>query len=88
MDVFFYGAGKIGLQAINVFKQYSGGDLFFRGYIETKKTVRQKNGYKIWDMNEISRDAIVVITIAKKKLINYKVNNFVFYMNNFNNFFI
>ena len=30
----------------------------------------------------------VVITIAKKKLINYKVNNFVFYMNNFNNFFI
>lgn len=69
MDVFFYGAGKIGLQAINVFKQYSGGDLFFRGYIETKKTVEQKNGYEIWDMNEVSRDAIVVITIANVNIV-------------------
>lgn len=62
-EFYFYGAGYLGQQALYEFKSYNQSDLSCVGFVDQHKT-GFLDGNRIYKLNEISSDSMVVIAIV------------------------
>lgn len=64
--IYIYGAGENGKQAIKLLENYESEKRIFCGFIDKKLAGQEVLGYKCYDLNEVEKESIVIITVVKE----------------------